>query len=64
MPVINGYDATREIKKIRPSLPIIAQTAFATQDEMIKCQQSGCDEIITKPIDIKLLFKKITDLLH
>jgi len=64
MPVMNGFDATREIKKIRPSLPIIAQTAFATQDEMSKCQQSGCDEIITKPIDINLLFKKITDLLH
>ena len=64
MPEMNGFDATREIKKLRPSLPVIAQTAYAAQDELIKCQQSGCDDIITKPIDINLLLKKITDLIH
>jgi signal transduction histidine kinase/CheY-like chemotaxis protein len=63
MPDMNGFDATKEIKKSRPLLPVIAQTAFAAQDELLKCEQSGCDDIITKPIDIKLLLRKINDLL-
>jgi signal transduction histidine kinase/CheY-like chemotaxis protein len=64
MPDINGLEATKEIKSLRPSLPVIAQTAFATQEELNKCQESGCDDIITKPIDIKLLIRKINDLLQ
>jgi len=64
MPVMNGFDATVEIKKSRPLLPVIAQTAFSGKDETLKCQQSGCDDIITKPIDIKLLIQKISNQLH
>jgi len=50
MPVMNGIEATREIKKIRKDLPVIAQTAFAAyfdQDEII---DAGCSQILTKPI--------------
>jgi signal transduction histidine kinase len=64
MPVMNGFDATKEIKKGRPTLPIIAQTAFAAKEETIKCEQAGCDDIVTKPIDIKVLIRKISELLH
>ncbi len=63
MPEMNGFEATKIIKKSRPDLPVIAQTAFAAQDELLRCQQSGCDDIITKPIDIKLLLRKLNDLL-
>lgn len=59
MPVMNGYEATAEIKKIRPELPVIAQTAFSTQEEIIKCEESGCVDYITKPIDIRQLLFKI-----
>ena len=63
MPEMNGFEATKIIKKMRPDLPVIAQTAFAAQDEQVRCQQAGCDDIITKPIDIKLLLRKLNDLL-
>ncbi|MGC9342820.1 MAG: ATP-binding protein, partial [Bacteroidales bacterium] len=59
MPIMNGYDATIDIRKYRSNLPIIAQTAFASQEEIIKCQQVGCDDYITKPIDINILIEKI-----
>ena len=36
MPLMNGYDATRKIKKIRPELPIIAQTAYSTKGDIKK----------------------------
>jgi signal transduction histidine kinase/CheY-like chemotaxis protein len=63
MPIVNGYDATIEIRKYRSNLPIIAQTAFSSQEEIIKCQQVGCDDYITKPIDINILIEKINRLL-
>lgn len=59
MPVVNGYDATIEIKRYRTNLPIIAQTAFASKDEIKKCIEVGCDDFITKPIDINELITKI-----
>ncbi len=51
MPVMNGLDATNEIKKLRPDLPIIAQTAYALESDKKLYQNYGFDEYITKPID-------------
>lgn len=59
MPVVNGYDATIEIKRYRTNLPIIAQTAFSSKEEIKKCIDVGCDDFITKPIDINELINKI-----
>lgn len=64
MPQMNGYVASQEIKKFRPSVPIIAQTAFATQDEIFKCKQAGCDDVITKPIDIGELMQMISEKMY
>jgi CheY-like chemotaxis protein len=51
MPVMDGYEAMRVIKKIRPHLPIIAQTAFAlSQDEEV-AMDAGFDNYLSKPID-------------
>ena len=55
MPNINGLDATRQIKSIRPQLPIIAQTAYAMQDDEYKALQAGCNDYISKPIDANKL---------
>ncbi len=50
MPVMNGFDATREIKKSNPQIPVIAQTAFALQGDREKALEAGCDDYISKPI--------------
>ena len=55
MPNINGLDATRQIKAMRPQLPIIAQTAYAMQDDEYKALQAGCNDYISKPIDANKL---------
>lgn len=50
MPIMDGYDATKEILAMRPSLPIIAQTAFTLGDDRGKSITAGCVDFITKPI--------------
>lgn len=55
MPVVNGYDATREIKKIRKDIPIIAQTAYHYGEAYEEIIAAGCDDFVSKPIDIASL---------
>ena len=55
MPNVNGLDATRQIKAVRPQLPVIAQTAYAMQDDEYKALQAGCNDYISKPIDANKL---------
>jgi len=50
LPVISGYEATAEIKKIRKDVPVIAQTAYAMAGEREKSYSAGCDDYIAKPI--------------
>ncbi|MFC2107553.1 response regulator [Bacteroidota bacterium] len=63
MPVLNGYEATQEIKKFRPDLPIISQTAYAISGDKEKSMNAGCDDYISKPIKKELLLEKISGLL-
>ena len=49
MPVMNGYEAIKKIRDLRPHLPIIAQTAFALSDEMVKAFNAGSNDYISKP---------------
>ncbi|MCK4701687.1 MAG: response regulator [Bacteroidales bacterium] len=65
IPLITGIDAIREIKKSRKELPIIAVTAYVSQDIQEKCFMAGCDEFMFKPLfptqllnSIKRFFKK------
>ncbi len=53
MPVLNGFDATQQIKEIRPDLPIVAQTAYSTQGDQEKATLAGCDDFMSKPIGQK-----------
>jgi len=50
MPDLNGLEATEEIKKNYPKLPIIAQTAYAMEEDEQASMESGCDDYISKPI--------------
>lgn len=59
MPKMNGIDATREIKKLFPGLPIIAQTAYAFSSDKELVLEAGCDDYITKPIQKSELFECI-----
>lgn len=60
MPVMDGLEATQVIKTKYPNIPIIAQTAFAQVDDKDKALKAGCDDFMTKPIDINLLFKTMS----
>jgi signal transduction histidine kinase len=51
MPVLNGYDTIREIRKRHYNFPVIAQTAYAMSDEYKKILKSGCNDYVSKPID-------------
>ena len=59
MPEMNGYEATHEIKKINPEIPIIAQTAYALAGEKEKILEAGCNDYLSKPIMGKVLLEKI-----
>jgi len=51
MPIMNGYEAAKAIKKAFPTIKIIAQTANAVLGDREKAIDAGCDEYIAKPID-------------
>lgn len=50
MPEMNGIEATREIRKVRKDIPIIAQTAFIFEDNKDIILEAGCDACLIKPI--------------
>ncbi|MDR3094046.1 MAG: response regulator [Bacteroidales bacterium] len=64
MPNVNGLEATKAIKAFRPQIPIIAQTAYAMQDDEYKALQAGCNEYISKPIDANKLMGLVKKYLH
>nr|WP_320120593.1 PAS domain S-box protein [uncultured Marinifilum sp.] len=59
MPEVDGMEATIEIKKFRPNLTIIAQTAYAMNGDKSKALDFGCDDYISKPIKRELLLSKL-----
>ena len=61
LPDINGIELTKKIKAINPEVPIIAQTAFASQFEKEKCLEAGCDDFITKPIEKQFILDLISN---
>lgn len=50
MPVLDGIEATKQIKLLRSDLPVIAQTAYVMQEDKQKAIEAGCDGILPKPI--------------
>ena len=64
MPEMDGYEATHKIKEIAPNLPVIAQTAYATDGEKEKSRAAGCDAYIAKPLNRQRLFKLMHDLMN
>ncbi|SNR52354.1 hybrid sensor histidine kinase/response regulator [Lutibacter flavus] len=60
MPNMNGFEATKIIRELRPNLPIIAQTAYSSSEDKEKAFSAGCNDFISKPINNKEL-KTIID---
>ncbi len=64
LPIMDGYTATREIKKIDSEIPIIAQTAHVMSGEREKCLEAGCDDYLAKPIRLQILMDTLSKYLN
>jgi len=64
MPEMNGFDATEYIRNTMNSkIPIIALTADVTTVDLAKCKAVGMNDYIAKPVDERLLYTKIINLI-
>jgi CheY-like chemotaxis protein len=65
LPVLNGWDATRQLKSMpeTKNIGIIALSAHALSDDREKALAAGCDDFDTKPIDFPRLLGKIESML-
>lgn len=67
MPVMDGYEATRRIRKLEnrelASIPIVAMTANAFTEDREEALKCGMNSHIAKPIDVQVLFKTLNDML-
>jgi len=63
MPVMNGFEAAAEIRKMYPEIPIVFQTAFALTDEKQKIIDKGFDGILFKPIKAADLYNLVFEAL-
>ncbi len=59
MPLLDGNKALKVIRETHPNLPVIAQTAYALDDEIMEIKSIGYDDLLIKPIGIKELIHKI-----
>ena len=66
LPVIDGWEATRQLKADETTrrIPVIALTAHAMASDEQKARESGCDDFDTKPIELPRLLDKIDALLQ
>jgi PAS domain S-box-containing protein len=63
LPVLNGIQATKQLREMGIHTPIIAQTAFAMDDDEKRCLSAGCNCYISKPISKDKLFNLINQLI-
>lgn len=64
MPVMNGIDATKKLRHLNYTQPIVALTANTSKDDMDRCFDAGCDDFLTKPINRKRFTEVLTGYLH
>ena len=59
MPLMDGYEATRQVKAFAPALPVIGQTAHAMAEEHHKCREAGMVDLVVKPIELEALVRTL-----
>ena len=66
LPVMDGWEATRRIKAgtMTRTIPVMALTAYAMDDERRRCLEAGCDAYETKPLEFPRLLVKLQSLLR
>ena len=64
LPVMDGWESTRQIRAAGSKTPIIALTAHAMHGDEQKAREAGCDDYDTKPVDLPRLLGKIEALLQ
>jgi two-component system cell cycle response regulator DivK len=60
MPVMNGVDATKVIKSFNNKIVVIAQTAYANEDDRNIYLKAGCNDFLSKPITRDKLLSTIS----
>ena len=67
MPIMDGYEATRQIRKLKnpetANIPIIAMTANAFEEDRQKALEAGMNEHVSKPIDLERLLEVLKNVL-
>ncbi len=61
MPVMDGVDATKKIRKENYTLPIIALTAAALKEDMDRCLEAGMNDFVAQPVTINSLKQKLLE---
>ncbi|MDL2247177.1 response regulator, partial [Bacteroides sp. OttesenSCG-928-J23] len=61
MPDMDGLEATREIRRMNPLIPIIAVTAYAYDTDIKSAEDAGCNSFLTKPISVTDLQEAIEE---
>ncbi len=64
LPDSNGFELTKRMLNEKPDLKVIAQTAYATSEDMQKCIEAGCIDFIPKPIDRNALYELLENHLN
>ncbi len=59
MPGISGTEATIQIRKFNPDIPIIALTAISMEDSLDEFYEAGCNAVVTKPFKPEVFYQKI-----